>query len=100
MPRKQRPILASLVVVVALAACGGGGGDGGADTANPASYDAAYDICAGGLEQTADLYAVPVNREAVTKIVAEQVSGGQPQDADAAVQGCGDALDGKPRRSR
>ena len=88
---------ATILLLLALSGCGGGDGGGGAQTANPASYDAAYDICAGGLEQTADLYAVPAEREAVTKIVAEQVSGGQPQDADAAVRGCEDALDGKPR---
>jgi hypothetical protein len=80
-----------LAVVVALAGCGRGGedvGDGGS-----VAYDAAFDMCSGGLTVTADNYAVEPTREAVAQVVAEQISGGSPQNEEPARQGCLDALE-------
>ena len=91
---------------MALAGCGGGGGgDGGAAEGGEgagggtrgASYDAGYQICEPGLRAVADLYAVEPKRDAVLKLIVEQVSGGRPEDEKAAREGCSAALDKKPQ---
>ena len=87
----RTPRTALLLAAVALVAgCGGGGDDdGGGDDGNTsASYDAAFDICSGGVKATADAYAVEPTEEAVAQIVVEQVSGGTPQEEKAAREGC------------
>lgn len=85
--------------MLALAGCGGdsGGNGGGGDGAGGvdkegAAYEAAFDICRGGVKATADAYAVEATEEAVAQIVVEQVSGGSVQDESSARQGCLDAL--------
>jgi hypothetical protein len=93
------PRLAVFAAVALLAGCGGGGdgggggegGDGGGNTS--ASYDAAFDICSGGVKATADAYAVEPTEEAVTKIVMEQISGGTPREEKSAREGCLAALE-------
>lgn len=97
--RNHTPLLAVLAAVFALAGCGsesgggGGGGDGGGGVNKEgAAYQAAFDICRGGLKATADAYAVEPTNEAVSAIVVEQVSGGSIQDEENARQGCLDAL--------
>jgi hypothetical protein len=99
-----RPTLAALLAAVALAGCGGGGSSGGGDTGGGgsgsgsgsgdkgAAYDAAFDICRGGVKATADAYAVEPTKEAVSDLVVEQVSGGSARDEQSARQGCLDAL--------
>jgi hypothetical protein len=84
------PRLALLAAVAVLAGCGGGGDDdgGGGGGNTSASYDAAFDICSGGVKATADAYAVEPNEEAVAQVVVEQVSGGTPQEEKSAREGC------------
>ena len=103
--RRRTFALAVLATALALAGCGGesgggggGGAGGGGEVEKGAAYDAAFDICRGGVKATADAYAVEATREAVTQIVVEQLSGGSVRDEAAARQGCHDALDaaGKP----
>jgi hypothetical protein len=96
--RNRTPLLAAFAAAFALAGCGsesggggGGGGAGGVDKEG-AAYQAAFDICRGGLKATADAYAVEATNEAVSAIVVEQVSGGSVQDEENARQGCMDAL--------
>jgi hypothetical protein len=96
--RNRTPLLAAFAAALALAGCGsesggggGGGGAGGVDKEG-AAYQAAFDICRGGLKATADAYAVEATNEAVSAIVVEQVSGGSVQDEENARQGCMDAL--------
>ena len=91
--------MALVAATFALAACGGGngaGGDGGGGAGGVnkegAAYEAAFDICRGGVKATADAYAVEATNESVTQIVVEQVSGGSVQDEASARQGCLDAL--------
>lgn len=91
MPRKRGTL--ALALVALAAGCGGGGdGGGGGGSTDSAAYDAAFDICAGGVKATADAYAVEPNKEAVAQVVVEQVSGGSPKDETLARQGCLDAL--------
>jgi hypothetical protein len=92
MPRTRDTL--ALALVALAAGCGGGGGDGGGNggLTDNAAYDAAFDICAGGVQATADAYALEPNKEAVAQVVVEQVSGGSPKDEMAARQGCLDAL--------
>ena len=96
--RSRTPLLAVLTAAVALAGCGsesgGGNGDGGGGGVDKegAAYEAAFDICRGGVQATADAYAVEPTNEAVAAIVVEQVSGGSIQDEENARQGCLDAL--------
>jgi hypothetical protein len=96
--QRRTPALALLAATLALAGCGGdsgnGGGDGDAGAVNKegAAYEAAFDICRGGVRATADAYAVEATQEAVSQIVVEQVSGGSVQDEASARQGCLDAL--------
>jgi hypothetical protein len=91
----RTPRLALLAAVAVLAGCGGGGGgddDGGGSGNTSAAYDAAFDICAGGIQATADTYAVEPNEEAIAQIVVEQVSGGTPDEEKSAREGCLAAL--------
>jgi hypothetical protein len=95
--RAHRHTVALLVATAALAACGGGGGggdggDGGGSGEQGAAYDAAFDICRGGVKATADAYAVEPTKEAVAQVVVEQVSGGSPRDEKKARDGCLAAL--------
>ena len=99
---RRTPALALLAAALALAGCGGdsgGNGDGGGGAGGGggvdkegAAYEAAFDICRGGVKATADAYAVEATNEAVAQIVVEQVSGGSVQDEASARQGCLDAL--------
>jgi hypothetical protein len=100
---RRTPALALLAATLALAGCGGdsgngggggddGGGGAGAVDKESASYEAAFDICRGGVKETADAYAVEATNEAVAQIVVEQVSGGSVRDEASARQGCLDAL--------
>jgi hypothetical protein len=85
------PRLALVAAAALLAGCGGGGDDdgGGAGGGNTsAAYDAAFDICSGGVTATADAYAVEPNEEAIAQVVVEQVSGGTPQEEMSAREGC------------
>lgn len=95
--RTLRPVLAALAASLAVAGCGGGsgggGGTGGGVDKGGAAYEAAFDLCRGGVNATADAYAVERTREAVAQVVVEQVSGGSVQDEQNARQGCLDALD-------
>lgn len=85
-----------------LAGCGGGGGAGTAETtiatggggAQSGAYQGGFEICSGGtVEEIASLYGVPENTaEAVAEVIAEAVSGGTPEDATNATQGCLDAF--------
>lgn len=99
------PVL--LVAAVLLAGCGGGGGGGGAtaggtsDTgggAQSGAYQGGFEICRGGtVEEIASLYGVPEETaEAVAEVIAEAVSGGTPEDATDATQGCLDAFAQQP----
>jgi hypothetical protein len=90
--------LLGVLSALALAGCGGGGesDDGGAGTGGGtrgAAYEAAFDICRGGLEATAEAYAVPATEAAVTAVIVEQVSGGSPEEEQNARQGCLDAIE-------
>jgi hypothetical protein len=78
-----------LATVAVLAGCGGGDDDGGGGGGNTsAAYDAAFDICSGGVTATADAYAVEPNEEAIAQVVIEQVSGGTPEEEKSARDGC------------
>jgi hypothetical protein len=93
---RMRRIVVVLAGVAALAGCGGGGDGGGDGDGTPergAAYDAAFDICAEGVQATADIYGVAATEEAVVEIVVEQVSGGSVQEEESARQGCLDALE-------
>jgi hypothetical protein len=90
--------LVALAAALALAGCGDEGGTGtpGADTRpfeERGSYQAAYQLCEGGLELTAQAYALEADREQVLAVVTEQLAGGAPDEEAAARQGCEDALD-------
>jgi hypothetical protein len=94
--RTLAPLL-GVLSALALGGCGsggesdGGGAGTGADTRG-AAYEAAFDICRGGLKATAEAYAVPATEEAVTAVIVEQVSGGSPEEEQNARQGCLDAM--------
>jgi len=94
------PVL--LAAAVLLAGCGGGGGatiaggtsDTGGGGAQSGAYQGGFEICSGGtVEEIASLYGVPESTaEAVAEVIAEAVSGGTPDDATDATQGCLDAF--------
>ena len=102
-PRLAPVLLASAVL---LAGCGGGGGsataggatDTGAGGAQSGAYQGGFEICSGGtVEEIANLYGVPEGTaEAVAEVIAEAVSGGTPEDATDATQGCLDAFAQQP----
>ncbi len=90
-----------------MAACGGGGGS--ATTAGPTTaldgdggqsgaYQGGFEICSGGtVEEIATLYGVaPPTAKAVAGVIAEAVSGGTPEDAADATQGCLDGFEQQP----
>jgi hypothetical protein len=83
-----------VVCALTLGGCGGGGdgGGGGAEGNKGGTYDAAFDICAGGTKVTAESYAVEATPDAVADVVVELVAGGSPQDETSARQGCLDAI--------
>jgi hypothetical protein len=88
-----------LLIAAALAGCGGDSDGGGGDENSEqggASFEAGYQYCAGGLEATADALFIPpeeATREDILTRVGEQISGGDPADAEQAQAGCEKALD-------
>ncbi len=92
-----------MLVAVLLAGCGGGGSggataggtsDAGGAGAQSGAYQGGFEICSDGtVEEIANLYGVPEGTaEAVAEVIAEAVSGGTPEDATNATQGCLDAF--------
>jgi hypothetical protein len=98
---RSRLTCVSLVAAAAAATgCGSGGGGGGTNTGGEggpsergAAYDGAFQLCAAGVKETAEIYAVEPNKEAIATVITELVAGGQARDEAAARQGCLDALD-------
>ena len=89
-----------LVSAVVLAGCGGGSGGsttpgatstaGSSGGAQSGAYQGGFEICSGGtVEEIASLYGVPAE-------TAEAVSGGTPEDATDATEGCLDAFAQQP----
>ena len=104
--RSKLTWLALVTAAFVPTGCGGGGDsaetatDGAGPTARGAADDGAYELCAPGLQETAQVYAVEPTKEAVAKVITELVSGGQPRDEEAARAGCLDALDAFEKKQK
>jgi hypothetical protein len=95
-------IPALALAALALAGCGGGGGgvendERGIDTGSNV-YQAAFGICAADspavLKST---YRTPSDSpEDISEAIATNLAGGNPDDEEAARQGCIDGLESQP----